>query len=335
MEVTSLKQECIKDLTKRMGEILEENYFKRIDDSDYFEEEIYVDYQDKGLSQEKVAELLENENPKEAFEDLLSEWASDYEMEYGYGEMCKMLRMNLSEEEKQLWDKYDDEIREWLQEHVLWYYDENDYRTDVKINIMLDTGDGNYDFTKNNVLNYYGSEGDGSIDELSPILWLAKQQGKEQELVNACKAVHNREEYKKDNFVESVVQELENICSHMSTLTFLVKMDLFQLFDLQVAINKEKPLVKEYYPQDSETRGTIVISKDTMCGLFDPWQGGGSVLEIKLDKDVELPIKFIWKAAVEKHGGSWNYGVDEVYGLVDSAWNGKVKEIHPMEDEVK
>ncbi len=340
-----MKEMIMEDFISRICEILEKNYFKREENSDYFTQEIYVDYRDKGLSEEKVAELLEHDNPKEAFEELLNEWAKQATIEYEYPEMTKMLRQNMTEEENDFWEEHEDEVEQWLEEHVSWYYDENDFRSEVRVNIMLDTGDGNYDFTKNNILNYYGTSGgygeQGEINELSSILWLSKQQGKEKEVREYVKAAYNNEDTSEaDNFTKSVIQELENICSHMSTLTFLVRMDLFELFELQKTIRIEHEIIDKegyhYEPQLSETRGTVVISKDTMCGLFDPWFGGGSVLEIELDKDVELPIKFLWKAEVEKRGSSIGYNIDEVYGLVDSAWDGKVKEIRPMKtDETK
>ena len=330
---------------KRIGEILESKmYFDREENTDYFSYEIYVDYRDKELNPKTIEELLEHNNPIEAYEDMLSEWASDYENDYGYGEMTKELRRNLTDEEKEFWNKHDDEVQEWLQEHVYWYYDAKDFNSDVKVNIMLDTGDGNYDFTKNNILNWYGTSGGygdkGNIQEESSILWLAKQQNKENELRETCERLFRKDgdyvdrEVQKDKFIESVVQELENLPSHMSTLTFLLKMDLFELFELHRAIKLQEPLEHKYDPRKSGGDGYIVISKDTMCGLFDPWYGGGSVLEIELDKDVILPIKYIWRAKVECNGGSWNYGIDEVYGLCSSCWHGKIKEIHPMKEEV-
>ena len=73
-----------------------------------------------------------------------------------------------------------------------------------------------------------------------------------------------------------------------------------------------------------------------MCGLFDVWSGGGSLLEIELDKDVVLPIKCIWHAEIETGKSEYGYSVNSVYGLVGSAWDGTVKEIHCMtEEEIK
>lgn len=62
-----------------------------------------------------------------------------------------------------------------------------------------------------------------------------------------------------------------------------------------------------------------------MCGLYDPWSGGGSVLEIELDKDVKLPIKYtiFCVEGCKMHG----YDIDEVYGLIGSCWKETIKEI--------
>lgn len=336
----------IENFTKRIGEILETKlYFKKENEgSDYFTQEIYTDYNDRDIPESTIAKWLESDSPRDAFSETVWEWEINH-TDYAYPEMTGDLRKNMTDEEKEFWNEHEDEVSDWLQEHVHWYYDENDFNTDVKVNIMLDTDDGNYDFTKNNVLNWYGTSGgygyNGEFEDESSILWLAKQQKKATKLRKRCKEIIKGNRYENgeyvgskatdDKFVESVVQELENISSHMSTLTFLVEMPLFKLFELHEAIKKEEPLAEKYHPSLSKGTGYIVLDKKTMCGLFDPWYGGGSVLEIELDKDVKLPIKYIWKANVEKSGGSWNYGIDEVYGLCDSAWSqGSVKGIYAM-----
>ena len=69
---------------------------------------------------------------------------------------------------------------------------------------------------------------------------------------------------------------------------------------------------------------TLTISKNATCGLVQYWDGSGSVLEIQLDHNVVIPKKMVWDAWVDgtkPHG----YDVDEIYGLIGSAWNGEVK----------
>ena len=320
-------------LEKRVKEILVEDLCYK-DEGDYFTCEIYTDYRDREMETSKIAEFLESDNPMDAFTEWLDECAFDYEC-YAYSDMIAELKGYLSEEELECYFDNEEQIEQFLSEHTSMYYNPNDFNNDVCVNIMLDTGDGNYDFTLNNILNYYGLSGgygdNGRIDDGSSIGWLAKQQGKLTKLRKATKQVASGRcfEDSSDSFINSVISELINISSHMSTLTFLVTMSMFDLFELQKAINEEMPLCDQYDPKNSIGNGYITISKNTMCGLFDPWQGGGSLLEIKLDKDVKLPIKNIWKAVPEMRGSSWNYGIDEVYGMCRSAWKGEVKTIVP------
>ena len=134
-------------------------------------------------------------------------------------------------------------------------------------------------------------------------------------------------------FITSCIEELENLPSHMATLTFLVHMKLFDYFELREAIHSEKKLNDSYNFEQRKGKGYLTLSKDTMCGLFDVWSGGGSLLEIKLDHKVELPIKCIWKAEIETGKSEYGYSVDNVYGLVRSAWDGEVEVTHYMKPE--
>ena len=68
----------------------------------------------------------------------------------------------------------------------------------------------------------------------------------------------------------------------------------------------------------------VVLSKDTACGLYDNWSGAGSVLEIELEKDVVLPLKFISSAWPD---GGRGYSVANVYGICSSFWTDTVKQI--------
>ena len=63
--------------------------------------------------------------------------------------------------------------------------------------------------------------------------------------------------------------------------------------------------------------GKIKINKSVHCGLTDCWQGAGSILDIHLERDVILPIRYIWQAVYDS---AEKYGVGSVYGLCSSAW---------------
>ena len=100
----------------------------------------------------------------------------------------------------------------------------------------------------------------------------------------------------------SCVQELLNFTHVMGAFTFLLEMPL-----------------RDFLKIRGMDYGEIVIEKDVMCGLFNPWVGGGSILEIELPENLTIPADMIWSVWIEgskKHG----YDVDEVYGLVSSCW---------------
>ena len=92
-----------------------------------------------------------------------------------------------------------------------------------------------------------------------------------------------------------------------------------------VAVVKGKDVTKESINAAMKKKnpaGKVVLKNTTMCGLFAPWSGAGSLLEINLEKDVELPVEYIWSCTPDLPGNrtGWWYGVDETYGLVGSAW---------------
>ena len=314
-------------LIKKVLDIMEEAYKEYSDDKII---PIFVDY-DEHIGDASLREISKADNPTEKFNDILSEWEAEYDwMEY---DIKSLMQQKLSSKEYDLFNEYYSDVAEAINENG-WYfsYDPKDLDEDICVNIMLDTGNLNYDFTRDNVLNWYGNYGDGSFEEESSILWLARQQGKEEELKNACKEIFDSEgnyvERKtfEDSFVESCVQELENLPSHMATLTFLVKMKLSEYLQIRDMMISEKELNKSYNAEERKGTSKITLQKDTMCGLFDPWQGGGSVLEIELDKDVELPIKYIFAAEIETGKAScFGYSVQDVYGLCKDAWKETLK----------
>lgn len=313
----------INELQEKIKTIIDDNYYLNEDNG----MEMYLDYRDE-LSNETLHEIMISDNPREAFNEIMVDWTIDGE-DYYIPELYGTIRKNLSDEEIEFYEENEYEIQEWIHNNYYFCYDKNHFNTEVKVNIMLDTGDCNYDFTKNNILNYcadwYGTQ--GKFDKESSILWLAKQQGKATEL---RKAVKNLNETYNDPFIESVIEELENLSCHMSTLTFLVKMKLFDYFELREAMANEKELNNSYTFSERKGTGYIVLDKRTECGLFNPWNGGGSCLEIELDKDVKLPFKCIFAAEIETGKSKYGYSVNDVYDLCGSCWKDTVKEIKPM-----
>ena len=64
---------------------------------------------------------------------------------------------------------------------------------------------------------------------------------------------------------------------------------------------------------------------------MDSWNGKGSLFEIKLCKDVELPVKAIFRLELDSRNGG--YGFMEIYGHDESIYKEAVKKITDARDQ--
>ena len=82
----------------------------------------------------------------------------------------------------------------------------------------------------------------------------------------------------------------------------------------------------------------VSVNRDAVCGLFDRIDGSGGCMEVQLDRDVKLDQRYVLDLKAEPSvsyelggyepggGGAavgmrYGYGVQDVYGLVGSAWD--------------
>ena len=161
------------ELKRRMSEVLDQHYFK--DENGLFYDEVYVDYRDE-LGDDNAREILGAKAPMEVFDQKMDEW---------YSEACDQSESNaidkLIEADPALaavYDENEDLFRDTLFD-IFYVKLPHDHflDQDVEINIVLDTGDCNYDFTLNSFAHgYYGDPEEG-VDECSALLWLCRQQG--------------------------------------------------------------------------------------------------------------------------------------------------------------
>ncbi|MDH6310900.1 hypothetical protein M2451_004061 [Dysgonomonas sp. PFB1-18] len=85
--------------------------------------------------------------------------------------------------------------------------------------------------------------------------------------------------------------------------------------------------IKSLYENNFEEYKSIVIPKGNNCGMFNDWNGGGSLMEMELLRDLYVPVRFSGKTeydrfemCVDERGCNNGYCIDEVYGLIRSAW---------------
>lgn len=285
----------------------------------YYEYEIYADYRDY-LTDRQIGEILEEENPMDTFYDKIIDAYEIHFME----SVDDIIGRIISHIEFDGFDFDEAQVKSYIQDMIFAKYPyEHFLKQKVCVDIFVDTGDGNYDYTLNCLPPSFYRSDEGFSDK-SSIVWLAKNQGvKKNELKKALTSA-NKEDL--STFLKSVRAEVANASSHMNVLTFLVEMTLEELLKLNELINLQDVNGRKYDATKRPYCGYIVIDKKTTTGLFDSWSGAGSLLEIELEKDVKLPIRFIASAHPD---GCEDYSVKSVYGTNSSMWeNGKVKLIH-------
>ena len=292
-----------------------------------FRYEIYADYRDE-MDNKTAIKILQTEDPLEVFWETLDECYQDYQWMLE-SELEDEIRNKLTDADGPYPDGLSDEddamLRDVLLDMVYYELPEKHYLEQTfYVNIMVDSGDGNYDHTLNAVYPCWYGYHNATIDDRAGIAWLAKTQGYTKGKLR--KALQQGDVANPKGFLASMRQELANLPSHMSTVTFLVELTLEQLIELNRLIKLQDREGRHYDSWQNPYCGYIIIDKNTETGLYNPWCGGGSCFEIELGRDVKLPIKYIRSALPD---GGDEYAIESVYGMCGSAWkSGGVKTIH-------
>lgn len=292
-----------------------------------FSYEIYADYRDE-MDDRTAIQILQSEDPMQSFWEQLDEWYQDYQWMLG-DELEKEVRAKLTAADGPYPDGLSGEDGDRMLDalHDLVYFklpEEHFLKQSFRVNIMVDTGDGNVDYTLNSAYPcWYGRYGD-PIDPKAGIAWLAKTQGYTRGRLK--RALRKGDVANPKGFLESMRVELANLSTAMSTVTFLVELTLEQLMELNRLIRLQDRNGVHYDSSENPYCGYVILDKDSTAGLYDPWNGGGSIFGIQLERDVKLPIKYIRSALPD---GGDGYSVGSVYGMCGSAWtSGGVKTIH-------
>lgn len=238
-------------------------------------------------------------------------------------------------------EEFEEEALEYLREK---YSIEPDYAHflghEMKVNIMLCTdNERNNEYTtiheqyKAMVEPDALTQPEETLKEDSMLVWLLKQQGHTMDELlpvmkdynkflydapypNGNHVKHYGEDGKELNnagkielfnnthnaFLTSVCQELENQSYEMGVMTVLAKMSIEDFIKMQSG--------------DKE----ITFSKDCMIGIYNPWNGSGSLLEIELEKDLVFTSDMIRDIQIEGVKPDFEWTVDDAFGLVGSCW---------------
>ena len=259
-----------------------------------FYTELFADYRD-ALDKGGLQAIADSDDPREAFYDWLNDAYED-EVDQAWFNLASKCADDLEIEHETAWEFLTEMVEVRLPEqHFL--------DQEIHVDILVDTGDANYDFICNNIAPAWGGCDPDAAPAEASIFWLAGQQGYCMERVTAAL----KGEETRSAFLESLVREVENEASSINVLTFLCTMTLKQWIEVR----------------EAGRRGALRIEKDAVCGLFDPWSGAGSTLDLELEHDVVLPIELVHEITPDVC--LYRYGVDEVYGLVGRAWGAEVE----------
>lgn len=298
--MAKISKRKLKRLVQTIDLIINKHTYLNPDDDGYYQQEIYADYRDE-FDDASIVKIFKDDHPREKFYELLNfdecEW-------YYQSELISTIKKHFNDEDEKLdFCQYEDFIRDWLSENVHYIYPYDHYlNQDVYINIIVDTGDGNYDYTKNELFGCNYSEKGLDGNEESALVWLMQQQGYEMDAITDFVENENPQDSK---LLKSIYQECTNTSTCINALAFFVKLSLREAFDLYELVAQ------------SDESAAIILDKDTPCGLYDCWSGAGSVLDIELEKDVLLPVSFISSAMPD---GCRGYSVSNVYGMLRSFW---------------
>ena len=290
--------------------------------------DIYADYNDE-FSEEQIRKICESEDPRSTAEDIIFEAYDSAYFDYYRPDIIKNVledpdvHENIADCTIQEVDDVCDLICDcFYVNYPIEHYFRN---TDVLVDILVDAGDLNYDYSMNSIAGFYAK----GVQEDSGLLWLTRQQGYTKTQLKETVKARGKVDSK---FLRSVWEESDNTTTSMNALTFLVRMSLDSYLELADAIKAEEHLNRSYHPSERRGRGYIVLDKSTECMLYDPWNGAGGVLGIELERDVRLPIRYIDTA---QQDGCRGYSVRTIYGVTSALWDDTVKEIHPMKNNSK
>ena len=310
--------QSIKDTIHRVCK--EEGWEWREAEQAYFYK-LYVDRGDCHLDKKHRDEIKESNCPRDVVADTVYSLWDDTGIEMII-DVIDIVKERLNDDGTCVDGDLYWEMREYAEGIMFPEYPFEDYLREMyEVNLVLDTGDQNTDYSENNFAPHYDSHGDRTISKESSLLWLVKQQGRtKKDLMRAFREI-DRSGTSEDLLLKSVYQEVQNASSCMNALTFLVRMSLEDILRITEAIAKRDENGFQYDPSKRPNAGEIHIPKTCMCGLVDYWFGAGSVLDIKLEKDVVLPIRYLRSADPDE----WErYSVKEIYGMCDSAWRTEV-----------
>lgn len=253
--------------------------------------DLYADYNDE-LSDDSITEIFDSINPREAFSDLITDWDWDENADIEYKEIIN--NFELSDEIK---EEYTLEIEDMVRDRISYSIPFDHYNKTIGLDLYIKC-------STDDALIWAETENEDDEPKLEsvgePIKKLLEMQGYTvEEFVNFFNENESGSE-----FLESLKKECENTTYNDSTeVVFLGQAQLLDAAD--AIVDKLR----------------ITIPADAICGITDSGNGSGSILGVKLEKDIQGVVGEDFDLFY-KNG--YHYNVDEICGLVRSAWDAPI-----------
>jgi len=289
------------EMKLELGKMLTSNYFIKEGDSEYhYDSE--PDYRDN-LDQKDIKKILSDEDPRMAFYSLFDEadmYAMDGARDFAKECIEREWEDTFDEDTQGTFEELEQEVLDWISENVFGSYDTSSLLdTEVRCDLIIDTGDANLDYSLGYESLDTDENGDPVLPDESPFIWLAETQGYTREQIT--KAITG--DFEGSKFLKSVYVEVINCTTSMNALGFFGTCSLKTLIEMK---------------ENKEDKKSIPIKVGTPCGLYDAWNGAGGTLEIELEKDLVVPAEFIGSFSID---GSRGYSIDEIYGMTGKFWD--------------
>lgn len=288
---------CLDDMDKIAKAVDALIYSGKIPDiSEYGEYEITCD---DSLGADEIKEIVTSDDPSGAYNEIIEnrlydELSNGTSLQYVMDEIASRFDDDVAEAYSYL----QEEAKDYVWDCIYWKYDPKAFNDMLRVDLLIDSGNWDYECNCDSRESFSSPE----RQQCSSLLFLADLVGKKKELISAING-----ERAEDPFVMQCIEELDNAPDYMTTVTALVQLPMRDIVDILCSQHEGNGLVSG-----------IRLQSGTLCGLFDPMYGDGSVFGIRLPDAVELPVKNV---RISIDGCStYKYNVDKVYGMVSAAW---------------
>lgn len=283
----------------------------------------YVDYNDSLDNHTKLIQECIDDKNCDALYEATNEWYEEqpfYTFESLDNELISDIcnRFEIEEEEaEEIFEEFRDEIRDR-------YYDVDDsdvlkdlVRNSNSINIRIPLY-SNYDCINSHYFENGYTYKESYFGDMVDVLNLNPAKVKKMLLENDVKCYGSFPNYKNRDGKEYVSyadfwQELQNSSCGANLLVFVGKVDIQTLIDNNFELKE------------------VTIPRGNNCGLFSDFQGGGSVIEMELQKDFTIKLDVPRKKGLTKYDSfsllideANGYSINSVYGVSNEFFGNEI-----------